>query len=353
MRRKVHVWGSSGALVALALAFTSPALAQAPDPGSAAAAQVLYDKAVDEMKAGQWDAACPRVEEVIRLIPEGVGAKMTLAQCYEGAGRLASAWSTYLVAEAAAARAGQTERQERAKTQARDLEPRLSRIAIKIFPEVAALPDLVVERDGQIVGRAQWGVPVPVDRGEHVVLVRAPGKRPWKTVLPIPTDGLSKSVLIRFLAAEGEPETPPEITQSEASPQPGPRPIGPISDLGLPAPPPKRGTPPLAIAALVSAGVGAAGVGVSLALGAAAIGKRNDSNADGHCVGNHCDSAGAALREDGRTLGNAATAMFVVGAVGLGAGAALWLYSRSAKQPGRPEVGLFLGPQGALAIGHF
>lgn len=42
-----------------------------------------------------------------RLVPEGLGAKLTLAECYESQGKLASAWTQYTVVESMAARTGQ------------------------------------------------------------------------------------------------------------------------------------------------------------------------------------------------------------------------------------------------------
>src|SRR5262245_25783154 len=58
-------------------------------------AEALYDAATKAMDGNDYAAACPKLEEVVRLVPHGVGARLTLARCYEGAGRLASAHASY------------------------------------------------------------------------------------------------------------------------------------------------------------------------------------------------------------------------------------------------------------------
>src|SRR5206468_8198931 len=112
-----------------------------------------------EMEHADFTHACPRLEEALRLEPSALGGRLKLAECYEGEGRLASAWTTYAFVEAEAARTNQVERAERAHQRADALRPRLATIALVIPPDVAATPGIEVTRDGHAVGRAQWGVP--------------------------------------------------------------------------------------------------------------------------------------------------------------------------------------------------
>jgi thioredoxin-like negative regulator of GroEL len=100
----------SASVLSFALA-SSAFVHSAHAQGDVAAAQALYDKAVEQMAAKSFAEACPKLEEVTRLMPEGLGAKLTLAECYEGQGKLASAWLQYALVEAAAGRADQGERQ--------------------------------------------------------------------------------------------------------------------------------------------------------------------------------------------------------------------------------------------------
>lgn len=84
------------------------------DPQAAAAAQALYAKATADMDAKDFASACRKLEEVTRLAPEGLGAKLTLGDCYAALGKLASAWGQYVIVKTAGAQAGQAERAERA-----------------------------------------------------------------------------------------------------------------------------------------------------------------------------------------------------------------------------------------------
>src|SRR5580693_8301481 len=68
-----------------------------------AVAQALFDAAVQAMSDKAYDRACPKLEEVVQLMPGKVGALMQLAQCYDEWGKSASAWGRYRdVADAAA-----------------------------------------------------------------------------------------------------------------------------------------------------------------------------------------------------------------------------------------------------------
>src|SRR5689334_19822625 len=76
--------------------------AQQDDSQAIAAAQSLVDEAGDLMDAKKFAVACPKLEQATKLVPKGVGARLALAECYLGLGRLASAQGQYLQAEALA-----------------------------------------------------------------------------------------------------------------------------------------------------------------------------------------------------------------------------------------------------------
>src|SRR4051794_13843510 len=86
-------------ILAAALLAGGIASAQQVDPQALGAAQAVFDSAQGLMAAREYAAACPKLEEVVRLVPAGVGAKLQLAKCYDEAGRVASAWAAYVVAE--------------------------------------------------------------------------------------------------------------------------------------------------------------------------------------------------------------------------------------------------------------
>lgn len=100
----------------------------------AVAAQALFDDGKRLMAAGKIAEACPKFEESQRRDP-GSGTLLNLATCYEKSGRLALAWSTYLEAASAAHAAGNAERESTARELAGALEPRLSKIAVRVTDE--------------------------------------------------------------------------------------------------------------------------------------------------------------------------------------------------------------------------
>ncbi|WP_433926076.1 hypothetical protein AB3662_24425 [Sorangium cellulosum] len=166
-----------------------------------AAAQALFDAARQLMAQGKYADACPKLEESQRLDP-GIGTQFNLATCYEQLGRTASAWSTFLEVAGAAKAAGQVEREKVARQRATALEPRLIRLTITAPADAPA--DLQVKRDGAPVGRAQWGIPVPVDPGKHTIEASAAGRAPFAKTVEVTRAGASEAVAIPPLPA-GEP----------------------------------------------------------------------------------------------------------------------------------------------------
>src|SRR5687767_9621195 len=112
--------------IILALAL-SPSVASAQSDDRQAA-QALYERAVELMAQKAYADACPKLEEVTRLVPDGLGAKLTLAECWEGAGKLASAYVAYAQVETLAGRKGDADRQKLASERAAALKPRLAKV---------------------------------------------------------------------------------------------------------------------------------------------------------------------------------------------------------------------------------
>ena len=342
---------TAAALLAFSLALAAPeAGAQAVDPDTLAAARALHDEAVAALDSKDYAAACPKLERVVQMIPQGLGARLTLAECYEGAGRLASAWKIYVGLEEAAAKEGQRDRQRIAGKKAAELRPKLGRLAVVVPEALRGVPGLEVRRGGEAVGAAVWGIEVPVDRGEHVVTATAPGKRGWERKVAV-EDGAGVSVEVEAL----EDERPAAVAPPRVAPPP--RPAGPPG----PAVPPKGSEPNESaasrwgtqrIAGVVLAGVGVVGVGVGAGFGLRAIVKKNESNADGHCHdGNQCDELGFALREDGHTAGTVSTVMFMVAGSAVLWGTTLFLTAPRDKVGTGAEVAV--GPQGILLRGSW
>ena len=190
----------------------------ADDP---AAAQALFTEAKKLMSAGKYADACPKLEESERSSP-AIGTKFNLADCYEHTGRMASAWAEFLSVASAAKNANQGAREKAARDRAKALEPKLSRIAI-VVPDASAVTGLEVKRDDDVVGSGQWGEALPVDPGQHTLTARAPGKRPWKTIVEVAGAGGAAKVIVPPLDDEPAPAPAPVRAApavSAASPQP-------------------------------------------------------------------------------------------------------------------------------------
>ncbi|MBM4364335.1 MAG: hypothetical protein FJ104_16770, partial [Deltaproteobacteria bacterium] len=71
------------------------------------------------------------------------------------------------------------------------------------------IPGVVVKRDGIVVGQAAWGAAAPVDPGEHVVEVTAPGKKPWSATVKVGPDADSQALQVPALEDAAPGSTAP------------------------------------------------------------------------------------------------------------------------------------------------
>jgi len=315
------------AVLGAALFVAPAARAQSSDAEKIAAAQALYDEAVALMDAKDFPRACPKLEEAARLVPEGIGAKLTLAECYEETGKLASAWSQYSISASMAERAGQKERAKQAASKAEALKGRLARLTIEVPDAVRAIPKLTITRGGSVVGEAQWGTSLPVDVGSHEIVVTAPGYKAWSRKVEVAKDGDTVTARVEAPAIDQNEEAAEErrraastvVIQNMAPERPWQRPLG---------------------VAVMS--VGAAGLVVGGVLGGLAIRKNNESNESGLCdAEDYCKKAGLALRSEAVGLGNGSTAALVVSGVALLGGVALFATAPASK--GKEDKGLPAG----------
>lgn len=287
-------------LVAATLCMAGAAGAQTADPEKVATAQTLYNEAVTLMDAKDYATACPKLAEAVRLVPEGIGARLTLAECQEMSGQLASAWSQYEVAKSMAERAGQKDRVARAAAKTESLQKQVSRLTIEVPADVKAIPQLTVTRRGVGVGEAQWGTAVPVDTGTLEIVVTAPGYKTWSRLVEVKSNGENIKVVVEKPAKDETPAA--ELQRKEAAR------LVVIQNIGDERPWQK----PLGFG--VMAGGGAALIAGGI-LGGLAIQKNNQAN-DGLCDANDfCKAAGLPLRSDAVKLGNGSTAAMVVGGV--------------------------------------
>ena len=224
--------------------------AQANDP---VAAQALYEDGKRLMGEKKFAEACPKFAESQRLDP-GVGTHYALADCYESAGRIATAWAAFIDVESESNAQNRADRAAIAKKRAAALAPRLARIAVAV-PDSVRVAGLVVKRDTEELGEGQWGTAVPVDPGRHEVIATAPGKKEWRTSVDVSVEG--KVFPVAVPALEDAPVTSTTATSSATS----------SSTSTPPTPPPSSGLGTQKILAIGSLVVGVAGVGLGTFFG--------------------------------------------------------------------------------------
>ena len=299
--------------ILLSIAVTTVAVgahAQSEGGAQTSAATTLWEQALQAMHNQDFASACPKIDEVARLRPDDLGAKLKLAECYEGAGRLASAWTVYALVEPLAEKANQPELQKTAHDRAEALKPKLATLTIVVPATVRARPGLEIRCDDRVVEPAQWGVPLPVDRGRHVIVATTTVIVRAEQAEVIEADGATRTVTLVQPARVTPPSAVTPAVFSKRS-------VAPAVVLGL---------------------LGAAGIGTGIGVTAAASANHADALAigaditakHGACVSRwgsflpkQCAQLQSALSAEDRHH-DAAVGAFIAGGVAA-AGAAVYL----------------------------
>jgi hypothetical protein len=293
---------------AFAALSAAPAYADRSDPVTA---EALFRAGREAVDRGDYASACPKFEESNRLDP-AVGTTFNLAACDEQIGKIASAWQ--LFREVAQRLPPGDERIAIARSRAAALEPKLPRLTLQM-PSAPA--GAVVLRDEVELGRASLGVPLPVDPGDHVVVVKSPGRGDRRFDVTLSAGATRELVL--------EPGPPVEETKAISVAPANTEHGGSSRTLGF-----------------VGLGVGGAGVVASLALGAVALSSKHI--VDSECKAGYCTQKGLDAADRGRTAATVSTVAFTVGVVAAAAGTYLVLTGgeprREAASPPPVTVGV-------------
>jgi hypothetical protein len=309
-----------GVSLSVALACAGSAAAQS----GKVAAQALFEEGRKLVADGRFNEACPKFAESEKLDPSA-STLLNLASCYEKAGKTATAWETYKEAASVASAGNRQDYVAIAQKRSAALEPSLTKLTVT----VGALVDgLVVKRDGVEVGRALYGVAIPIDPGAHVIEASAPKKKPWTTTLDAKDPSASLTVTVPPL--EDAPDTTPSPPATVVPPPASTATTPPASTTTLPPPaPPSSGSSQATIGIVVGA-VGIVGVGLGTVFALSAKSKYNDSlDACLPSSPNQCSQSGVDQRNSARTSGNIASVAFAVGGVALATGIVLWLTAPS------------------------
>ncbi|MBK8994127.1 MAG: hypothetical protein IPM35_00035 [Myxococcales bacterium] len=191
----------------LALAVVLLAGVARAQPTDVAKADTLFREGRALMKNGNYETACPKLEESYRLDP-AAGTGINLGDCFEKQGKVASALLAYQAARALLKpgdpRIGPVEKEIAA------LDKRAPRLTIKLAS--GAPEGTTVKRDGREVEASKLGVPVAVNPGKVKVVVSAPGRESAVFRVTL-VEGTSRGLEVEPAARETRPE-------GSASPRP-------------------------------------------------------------------------------------------------------------------------------------
>lgn len=331
--------------VLLAAVVSASASAHATSGQDIATAQALFDEAKRLMKAGKFAEACPKFTESQRLDP-AAGTMVALALCHESEGKTASAWAEFGEVLSDARRDKRADREQAAQQHLKVLEPKLTRVVVTVVAEV---PGLEVRRDGAVLGKAQWGVAIPIDPGTHAFEATAPGKTPWTATGDLSGEG--KTLEVRVPQLQDLPAPPPVAPPPTTSAMQAAPPPPPTASTSPQLPPPALesvGSTQRTVGLVVgAAGVVGVGVGTYFALHASSLW----DTAHAACPANKCtDSASVTKGRDASSAANAATVLLGIGGVALAAGVVIFVTAPNAssapgtdKRTGRVYIAPTLG----------
>jgi hypothetical protein len=314
------------AFAVFAVAFLPATVARA-DASSAAAAEALYNEGKKAEGKGDFATACPKFAESQKLDP-AAGTLLHLANCYEKTQRLASAWATYLEAAAAAHAQSRADWEKAARTKAAAIEPKVSKLIINVDSPATGE---VIKRDDIEVASASFGVPIPVDAGQHTITAEAPKKKPF--TITVDVGGAAAKVEAKVPKLEDAPDATPPPTTPVAETKPSPPPPPPAHE--------ESGSSRKTIGYIVG-GVGVVGLGVGSVTGLMAISANNDSKKACPQSGACADKTGVDANDRAKSLGTVSTIGFIAGGVLLATGAALVLTAPSSTEKKvsiAPDVG--------------
>lgn len=315
------------ATLAITLALTASPEARADEGPSAtdmAAARALGQEGVKLADTGNCQDAIERLSRAEKLFhaPTTLGR---LGECQVQLGKIVDGTENLnkVVRESLApgAPAAFVQAQERAKKVLAEAKPKIAKLKIAVAgPQDVAW---TVKVDGEPMPLANLNTNRPMDPGEHVVEATAPGYKTARAKVTLPEGG-NDSVA---LTLEADPNAP------KAEPTPAPAPVvtvpQPSQQQETPlAKPTQPQEPPNRLPAYVALGVGVVGVGVGSVFGLMAASKKSDLEAA--CKDRVCGPDQQDNIDTGKTFGTVSTVGFVIGAVGLVAGAYLYLTSGNA-----------------------
>lgn len=274
-----------------------------------AAAEALFQQGTALMDEKRYAEACDKFAGSQDLDP-ALGTMLYLADCYEQAGRTASAWALFREAAESSKHAGQTDRERIASERATSLEQRLSKLELKVAT-ARRVPGLELRLNDVVVPSASWNAPLPVDPGPMRIEARAPGKKPWRTQINV---------------AEGPGNQAVEMVQLQDAPL-APKPATSTTD------PRPSNTPTQRIVGYVMGAAGIVALGAGGFFGYRAYSLNKDSKNECRSEDpNACTQAGVGQREDAKSAAMISTIVTASGGALVVGGLTLVLTAPSSGQ---------------------
>ncbi len=283
-----------------------------------AAADDDHDKAVATFQAaraaiaaGDCASAIPKLEESLAYEPS-VGARLSIADCYEQVDLVAAWRKLQEAAELAAVR--NDPRQEIARDRAAALEPRLSMMHFAYAPAGTDLGGLAVRIDGVLDPLLRQHASIPTTPGAHDIEVSLPHKKTWRGRIVARSAG---TVVEVDVLVEDDVATSTSPVDATALLRSAPR--SPYDESS-------RGRTQR-IAGLGVGGAGLAGIGIGAVFGILAL--SDNARLRDACDGNihQCPQSASnvtSLQSSARIAATVSTVGFVVGGAALVAGVILY-----------------------------
>ena len=323
--------GSASALF-LVLSLLAPVASAAPSPEDAGADKnaqaVEFGRAgLDAYQVGDWAKAFQAFDDAQRLSHSPVFL-LYMARSKRNQGALLAARELYTRASADVPPSAPEPWQraaEDARREAADLATRVPSVLFYARSDGPAIAELHV--DGKPYAP---NVEIELDPGVHRVVAK--GTDGSTVELSITVEERRRRVPHAFtLATARKPAAPAgAVAPVPAAPAP-------------PAPAPDESKSRTNVPAYVTGAIGLAGVAVGAVTGLVAVIKLNEVKAN--CNGNSCDSKDEPKMDDVITFANVSTVSFIVGGVGLGASAVLFL-----TEPAAPRGNAQAGRRESLAF---
>lgn len=312
-------------------AFASTAHAEEPAAADVAAARALGQEGMKLADAGNCADAVDRLTRAEKMYH----APTTLArlgECQIATGKVVEGTENLnrVIREVLPANAPPPffAAQERAKTLYAEAKPKIAMLKIAVAVQPGVEP--IVTIDGERVPVANLNTNRPTNPGTHQIEATAAGFKKTSQKIQL-AEGGADSVA---LTLEADPNAPKEERVGE-------KPL--VAPPAEPEPQKKSSV----VAPVVAFGVGAAGLAVGAIFGAMAMGKKGEL--EDVCGPNRtaCPASSQSDLDSGKTFGTVSTIGFVVGGVGVAAGAVMLITgwpktsaARSGSVTVEPRVGL-------------